>query len=158
MRLREIGPLTIGSRVRDTISCASGYRTQESGTLSMQSISTVSCKGSSNIRGTNNFYNKKNENMLAIPHNFFARELRSKIVYELTSSGCNSTYVGQTVRHLASMVDEHRKGDSPLGQHLLECNKEVGGTALTNYSQWRLCIFGGRGRGSTHAMNSGAGN
>ena len=59
----------------------------------------------------------------------FARELRSKVVYKLTCSGCNSTYVGQTVRHLATRVDEHREGDSPVGQHLLECKKEVGGTA-----------------------------
>ena len=50
-------------------------------------------------------------------------------MYKLTFSGCNSTYVGQTVRHLATRVDEHRKGDSPVGQHLLERNKEVGGTA-----------------------------
>ena len=40
----------------------------------------------------------------------FARELRSKVLYKLTCSGCNSTYVGQTVRHLATRVDEHRKG------------------------------------------------
>ena len=59
----------------------------------------------------------------------FARELRSKVVYKLTCSGSNSTYVVQTVRHLATRVDEHRKGDCPVGQHLLECNKEVGGTA-----------------------------
>ena len=59
----------------------------------------------------------------------FARELRSKVVYQLTCSGCNSTYIGQTVRQLATRVDEHRKGDSPVGQHLLECRKEVGGTA-----------------------------
>ena len=59
----------------------------------------------------------------------FDRELRSKVVYKLTCSRCNSTYVGQTVGHLATRVDEHRKGDSPVGQHLLECNKEVGGTA-----------------------------
>ena len=58
-----------------------------------------------------------------------ARELRSEMVYKLTCSGCNFTYVGQTVRHLATKVDEHRKGDSPVGQHLLECNKEVDGTA-----------------------------
>ena len=44
-------------------------------------------------------------------------------------SGCNSIYVSQTVRHLATRVDEHRKGDSPVGQDLLECDKEVGGTA-----------------------------
>ena len=59
----------------------------------------------------------------------FARELRTKVVYRLTCNGCNSTYVGQTVRHLATRVDEHRKGDFSVGKHLLECNKEVGGTA-----------------------------
>ena len=47
----------------------------------------------------------------------FARELRSKVVYKLTCRGCNSTYVGQTVRNLATMVNEHSKGDSPAGQH-----------------------------------------
>ena len=51
------------------------------------------------------------------------------MVYKLTSGGCNSTYVGQTFRHLATRVDVQRKRDSPVGQHLLECNKEVGGTA-----------------------------
>ena len=50
-------------------------------------------------------------------------------MYKVTCSGCNSTYVGQTVRHLATSVDEHRKGDSPVGLHLLESNQEVGGTA-----------------------------
>ena len=51
------------------------------------------------------------------------------MAYKLTCSGCNSTYVGQSVRHLATRGDEHRKVDSPVGQHLLEANKEVGGTA-----------------------------
>ena len=44
-------------------------------------------------------------------------------------SGCNSTYVGQTVGHVATRVNEHRKRDFPVGKHLLECNKEVSGTA-----------------------------
>ena len=51
------------------------------------------------------------------------------MVYKLICSGCNSTYGGQTVQHLATRVDEHRKADSPVGPHLLESNKEVGGTA-----------------------------
>ena len=38
---------------------------------SRQSSSTVSCKDTANIRGTNKFYKKKIENMLAIPQNFF---------------------------------------------------------------------------------------
>ena len=49
------------------------------------------------------------------------------MAYKRTCSECISTYVGQTVRHLATRVDEHRKEDSPVEQHLLECNKEVGG-------------------------------
>ena len=51
------------------------------------------------------------------------------MVYKLTCSGCNSTYVGQTVRHLTTRVNKHRKGDSPVGKSLLECNREIGGTA-----------------------------
>ena len=38
--------------------------------ISRQSISTGSFKGSTNIRGTNNFHNKKIENMLTISRNF----------------------------------------------------------------------------------------
>ena len=53
--------------------------------ISRQSISTDSCKGLANIRGTNNFHNMKNENMLAIPQKIlFARELSSRVVYRLT--------------------------------------------------------------------------
>ena len=75
------------------------------------------------------FTTRKLKTCLSSLKTSFARKLRSKVVYKLTCSGCNATYVDQTVRHLATRVDEHRKGDSPVGQHLLECNKEVGGTA-----------------------------
>ena len=62
---------------------------------------------------------KKSENMLGIPQTSFARELRSKVVYKLTCSGCSSTYFGQTIRHLATRVDEHRIGDSLEGATLV---------------------------------------
>ena len=75
------------------------------------------------------FTTKKLKTCLPSLKTSFAHELRSKVVCRLTCSGCISTYVGQTVRHLATRDDEHRKGDSPVGQNLLECNKEVGGTA-----------------------------
>ena len=39
--------------------------------ISRQSITTVSCKSSANIRGTKIFYNNKTKNMLAIPQIFF---------------------------------------------------------------------------------------
>ena len=97
--------------------------------ISRQSISTVSCKVSANIRGTIIFTTRKMKTCLPSLKTSFARKLRSKVAYKLTCSGCNSTYVGQTVRHLATRIDEYRKRVSPIGQHLLECNKEVGGSA-----------------------------
>ena len=75
------------------------------------------------------FTTRKLKTCLSSLKTSFARKLRSKVVYKLTCSECNATYVDQTVRPLATRVNEHRKGDSPVGQHLLECNKEVGGTA-----------------------------
>ena len=50
-------------------------------------------------------------------------------MYKRSFSGSNSIYVGQTVRNLATRVDEHRKDDSPVGQQLLECDEGVSGTA-----------------------------
>ena len=78
------------------------------------------------------FTTSKLKSRLPSLNTFFARELRSKVVFKFTCSGCNSTYVVQTVRHLDTRVDKHRKSDSPVGQHLLECNKEVCGTAELN--------------------------
>ena len=75
------------------------------------------------------FTTRKLKTSLSSLKTFFSRELRTKGVYRLPCSQFNSTYVGQTVRHLATRVDEHRKGDSPVRQHLLECNKEVGASA-----------------------------
>ena len=75
------------------------------------------------------FTTRKLKTCLSSLKTSFARELRSKVVYKLTCSRCNSTYVGQTVRYLATRFDEHSKGDIPVGQHLLECIKEVGVTA-----------------------------
>ena len=60
------------------------------------------------------FTTKKLKTCLPSLKTSFARELRFKVVYKLTCSGCNSTYVGQTVRHLATRVDQNRKGDSPV--------------------------------------------
>ena len=48
----------------------------------------------------------------------FASELKSKVVYRLDCCGCKSIYVGQTVRHLTTRIEEHRKEDTPVGQHI----------------------------------------
>ena len=54
----------------------------------------------------------------------FSRELKSKMVYKYSCSGCNSTYVGKTVQYLITRVVEHRKEDSLGGQNLRQCGNE----------------------------------
>ena len=48
-------------------------------------------------------------------------ELKSCVVYQITCSGCNSCYVGQTARHLRTRLSEHRRPTAPVGGHLAEC-------------------------------------
>ena len=52
----------------------------------------------------------------------FSNDLKSRVVYKLSCSGCTSTYVGQTVRNLTSRNEEHKKTDSPVGLHLQQCS------------------------------------
>ena len=56
----------------------------------------------------------------------FSSELKSKVVYRLECCGCKSIYVGQTVRHLTTRIEEHRKEDTPVGQHIRQCGSERG--------------------------------
>ena len=55
-----------------------------------------------------------------------SRELKPNLVYKLSCSGCNSTYVGQTVRHLATRIEEHKKEDSLVGVHIHQENLVAG--------------------------------
>ena len=50
----------------------------------------------------------------------FLRNLKSHVVYKVTCNACSSIYVGQTSRHVTTRISEHRKKDSPVGQHLVE--------------------------------------
>ena len=43
--------------------------------------------------------------------------LRSRVVYKITCPGCESSYVGQTVRHLKARLAEHRNINTPVGAH-----------------------------------------
>ena len=56
----------------------------------------------------------------------FSSELKLKVVYRLEFCGCKSIYVGQTVRHLTTRIEEHRKEDTPVGQHIRQCGSESG--------------------------------
>ena len=56
----------------------------------------------------------------------FSSELKSKKVYRLECCGCKSIYVGQMVRHLTTRIEEHRKEDTPVGQHIRQCGSESG--------------------------------
>ena len=56
----------------------------------------------------------------------FSSELKSKVVYSLAYCGFKSIYVGQTIRHLTTRIEEHRKEDTPVGQHIRQCGIESG--------------------------------
>ena len=56
----------------------------------------------------------------------FSSELKSKVVYSLECCGCKSIYVGQTVQHFTTRIEEHRKEDTPVGQHIRQCSIESG--------------------------------
>ena len=70
------------------------------------------------------FLTRKLQSCLASLKSAFSNDLKSRVVYKLSCNGCTSTYVGQTVRHLTTRIEEHKKADSPLGLHLQQCQLE----------------------------------
>ena len=54
-----------------------------------------------------------------------SKELRSRVVYQIECSGCNSRYVGQTVRHLQTRLTEHLRAGKPVGEHIRECTGDI---------------------------------
>ena len=70
------------------------------------------------------FTTRKLEPCLPSLKSAFSNDLKSRGVYKLSCSGCTSTYVGQTVRHLATRIEENKKADSPVGLHLQQCQLE----------------------------------
>ena len=57
---------------------------------------------------------------------------KSHMVYDFTCNGCKPNYVGQTCRHITTMVAEHVMADSPMGVHAIDCNGDK--TAF----QWKI--------------------
>ena len=56
----------------------------------------------------------------------FSSELKSKMGYSFECCGSKSIYVGQTVRYLTARIEEHRKEDTPVGQHIRQWGIESG--------------------------------
>ena len=51
----------------------------------------------------------------------FDKNLKSHVVDKVTSNRCNSTDVGQTIRHVSKRISKHQNKDSAAGQQLVEC-------------------------------------
>ena len=97
------------------------YRGNHSQTLAKSSLSDNSnhqCAFSSPIHG------EEKENLYAPSKILFSSELKSIVVYRLECCGCKAIYVGQTVRHLTTMIEEHREDDTRVGQHIRQCGSE----------------------------------
>ena len=72
------------------------------------------------------FTTRKMKTCMPSPKSFFSSEMKSKKVNRLECCGCKSIYIGQMVRHLATRVEEHRKEDTPVGQHIRQRGSESG--------------------------------
>ena len=53
------------------------------------------------------------------------RALRSRVVYKFTCAGCNTRYIGETVRHISTRINEHLFSDksSHVIKHLASSSK-----------------------------------
>ena len=51
--------------------------------------------------------------------------LLSNVVYQITCPGCESSYVGQTTRHLTTRIQEHSRLSSHIADHLKNCNATI---------------------------------
>ena len=58
----------------------------------------------------------------------FSRELKSQVVYRhyLNDVGANPSMLARRsdIRHLTTRIEEHRKEDSPVGQHIRKCGSK----------------------------------
>ena len=63
----------------------------------------------------------KVKNSIAISEASCTKPMQSRVVYEITCPGCNSSYVGQTIRQLKARFAEHGNPTSPVGSHFSLC-------------------------------------
>ena len=53
-------------------------------------------------------------------------DIRSRVVYKVTCSGCSSCYVGSTTQHLTTRIQQHRINGRPVKRHFDKCGTRVG--------------------------------
>ena len=96
-----------------------GYKfvTQYRGRISDQLKSRLRSAG--NIKTI--FTTRKLKTLLPPLKDAIPKDYCSGVVYEIKCTGCSSSYVGQTTRHLTTRYSEHLRVNSPLSEHLKEC-------------------------------------
>ena len=67
------------------------------------------------------FTTRKLKTLLPPLKDAIPKDYCSGVVYEIKCTGCSSSYVGQTTRHLTTRYSEHLRVNSPLSEHLKEC-------------------------------------
>ena len=59
------------------------------------------------------------------------KDLNANVVYKLTCSACQGSYVGQTKRYLSTRLKEHQRPPSSVHSHLKQCGGDIATEVLT---------------------------
>ena len=81
-------------------------------------LSTVSVEVSGRLHACVLLTTRKMKTVLPSLKSKISDDLKSRVIYEITLSGCKSSYVGHTTRHLMTRLAEHARKSSPVGNHL----------------------------------------
>ena len=95
-----------------------------------------------------NFLTSKMKTCLRSFKSSLDKNLKWHLVYEISCSSSEPTYVGENCRHVITRVTENQRNDSPVGQHVSDCcgsSKLLFGESLKsaatleNWSHWKHC-------------------
>ena len=69
--------------------------------------------------------------------NSMDKEIRRRVIYDITCPVCLSSYVGQTTRHLKTRLTEHSRLTAHVGTHFQECTDSTSdlSTKIVNEGQ-----------------------
>ena len=97
------------------------------------------------ISRLNTIFTTRKKTCLPSLQSKFDKISKSLVADEIYCNGCESTYVGQTFRHLSTRIKEHQKIHSPLGQHVSDhcvLSKTFNWRILDQFSdtEKRICV------------------